>query len=67
MVVTKDADFVRSFLLSREPRKLLLLSVGNTSNADLEALLIPRISEITAALSVYDYLELTRTAIIAHD
>ena len=66
VVVTKDADFVNSFLLSGEPPKLLLVSVGNDSNSDLEALLVPRISEISEALSVYDYVELSRTAIVAH-
>ncbi len=29
VVVTKDADFVTSFHLRREPRKLLLVSTGN--------------------------------------
>jgi predicted nuclease of predicted toxin-antitoxin system len=38
VVVTKDSDFVNSFLLSRRPRKLLLVSTGNIGNAELEAL-----------------------------
>jgi predicted nuclease of predicted toxin-antitoxin system len=29
VVVTKDSDFVESFLLRHEPWKLLLLSTGN--------------------------------------
>jgi predicted nuclease of predicted toxin-antitoxin system len=31
IVVTKDSDFVESFLLTREPWKLLLISTGNIS------------------------------------
>lgn len=33
VVVTKDADFVSSFIVSRVPYKLLLISTGNISNA----------------------------------
>lgn len=66
VVVTKDADFVNSFWISGRPRKLLLVSVGNTTNAELEALFVPRISSIAATFSEYDYAELTRAAIIAH-
>ena len=32
VVVTKDSDFVTSFLLRGEPSKLLLISTGNISN-----------------------------------
>lgn len=35
-VITKDADFVHSFLLNGRPYKLLLVSTGNIRNADLE-------------------------------
>jgi predicted nuclease of predicted toxin-antitoxin system len=66
-VVTKDSDFVNSFLLSGKPRKLLLVSVGNTSNANLEALIMPRLAEISSTLLAHDYVELTKTAIIVHE
>ena len=32
VMVTKDADFVATFWLRREPRKLLLISTGNIDN-----------------------------------
>ncbi len=66
VVITKDADFVNSFLLARKPYKLLLISTGNIKNADLEALLVPQISAIAVAFAPHDYIELTRTAIIFH-
>ena len=65
-VVTKDADFVNSILLSHKPYKLLLISAGNINNADLEALFVPQISTIAAAFVTFDYIELTRTALIFH-
>lgn len=66
VLVTKDADFVNSFVLSRKPSKLLLVSTGNISNADLEALILPRISAIAAAFETYDYIELTRDSLVFH-
>ncbi len=49
-VITKDADFVTSHLIQGRPRSLLLISTGNLTNADLEALLLPRLAAITRAL-----------------
>lgn len=66
IVITKDADFVNSFWLSGIPRKLLLVSTGNITNADLEDILVPQISAIAAAFETYDYLELSRTDLIFH-
>jgi len=66
VVITKDADFVNSFLLARKPYKLLLISTGNIKNADLEALFVPQISAIAAGFTTHDYIELTRTALVFH-
>ena len=66
VVITKDADFVSSFLLARKPYKLLLISTGNITNADLEVLFVPRISAIATAFETYVYIELTRTALVFH-
>jgi len=57
-VVTKDADFVNSFLLAGRPDKPLLVSTGNISNAALETLFVPQIPAIAAAFATYDYLTL---------
>src|SRR5436309_2259190 len=46
VVVTKDSDFVNSFLLRRQPHKLLLVSTGNVSNAELEALFLSNLEKI---------------------
>lgn len=66
VLITKDADFVNSFLLVRRPYKLLLISTGNITNAKLEALFVPQISTIATAFETYDYIELTRTALVFH-
>lgn len=66
VVITKDTDFVDSFLLFRRPYKLLLISTGNITNADLEDLFVAQIPAITTAFESYDYLELTRTTLVFH-
>ncbi len=40
IVVTKDADFVASFRLLGQPRRLLLVATGNIANRALEALFL---------------------------
>ena len=36
VLVTKDEDFIDTFLLRRQPYKLLLVATGNITNSDLE-------------------------------
>ncbi|MBI3411876.1 MAG: DUF5615 family PIN-like protein [Planctomycetes bacterium] len=66
VVITKDNDFVDSFLLSNKPYKLLLISTGNISNKDLEALFTPLIPKMVATFQSHDYAELTSSALIVH-
>ena len=64
IVVTKDADFVNSFVLLRQPPRLLLISTGNIKNADLETLLLSQMESIEAAFATCDFVELTRQALV---
>jgi len=63
-VVTKDADFVDSHVLHGRPAKLLLISMGNISNRDLEALMVPLIPDIAGEFQTHVFLELGRTGIV---
>jgi predicted nuclease of predicted toxin-antitoxin system len=54
-VVTKDADFVDTHILRGRPAKLLLISTGNMSNRNLEALLVPRIPDIIRELQTHSF------------
>ncbi len=65
IVVTKDSDFVQTFLLTDQPR-LLLISTGNIENAELESLLRNNLSAIERAFGSANFVELTRVALIAH-
>jgi predicted nuclease of predicted toxin-antitoxin system len=66
VVVTKDADFVNSFLLHRRPYKLLLISTGNIKNVELGAVLLANLDKIAAGFASLDYIELDRGTIIFH-
>jgi predicted nuclease of predicted toxin-antitoxin system len=66
VVITKDADFVNSFLLHRLPPKLLLVSTGNIANAELETLFASSLAQIVRAFSSADFVELTRSSLVVH-
>ena len=66
IVVTKDADFVNSFLVANKPYKLLLVSTGNIANKYLTELFIKNLLAITTAFLEYDYVELTHNSLIKH-
>ncbi len=64
VVVTKDADFVNSHLVHGRPTKLLLVSTGNISNRELEALLVPLIPAMARQFQSHAFLELDRGGIV---
>lgn len=66
VVITKDSDFVDSFLTVQQPYKLLLVTTGNIRNADLEILFTTNLSLIIDLLSQHHYIELSRDSVIVH-
>jgi predicted nuclease of predicted toxin-antitoxin system len=66
IVITKDSDFVESFLLQGKPRKLLLVSTGNITNADLEVLFGANLEKVVMGFDTVDFIELNRTSVILH-
>jgi len=67
VVITKDADFVFSFRVKREPYKLLLVSTGNIRNADLESLFARNLDGIIEAFDQHSFVEIDRTSLIIHE
>ena len=67
IVVTKDADFVISFWVHHQPSKLLLISTGNITNAELEQLLVPQLPALAEAFATHDFVELARTTMLIHE
>ena len=66
VVVTKDEDFVTSFLLRGAPPKLLLISTGNISNDALSHLVALNLAALVEALANHDFVELGPLAITIH-
>ena len=66
IVITKDIDFVNSFLLSHQPYKLLLVATGNIANMELETLFFQQLNMLLEAFAGYDFVELDRTTVIIH-
>lgn len=67
VVITKDADFVVSFCVKREPFKLLLVSTGNIRNSDLEALFARNLNSILEAFDQHSFVEIDRSSLIIHE
>jgi predicted nuclease of predicted toxin-antitoxin system len=66
VVVTKDADFVDSFLLRSEPPQLLHITTGNIPNSELIQIVHANWTQIVALLDQGAYVELSRTSITLH-
>ena len=66
VVITKDADFVNSFLLSAIPYKLWLVSTGNIGNEELCNLILKNLPQVITAFENYAYIEMTRTSLVEH-
>lgn len=66
IVITKDSDFFDSFLICQEPYKLLLVTTGNITNAELESLFQNNLPQLVQLFSQHSLLEMSRNAIIVH-
>lgn len=66
VVVTKDDDFVQSFLVNGQPRRLLLIATGNISNAELERLIAANLAEIVRAFEQHRFVELAKEWLAVH-
>jgi predicted nuclease of predicted toxin-antitoxin system len=63
VVVTKDADFVNSHLLSARPAQLLLVSTGNISNRELEPLVAATLPIVVVEFQTHVFVELGRAGV----
>jgi predicted nuclease of predicted toxin-antitoxin system len=66
IVVSKDDDFVQTFLLTGEPT-LLLISTGNIGNVELERLVRANLASIEAAFVRHRFVEITRNSLVTHE
>lgn len=66
IVVTKDADFIESFLISGKPYKLLLVSTGNIKNQALHELFEKNLHQIVQLFETSRFVELDVRFIVTH-
>ncbi len=63
-VISKDSDFLDSFLLKSEPRKLVMVNTGNIPNKDLIVIFSKNLNQIITMLSRSNLVEINRNEII---
>ncbi len=64
--MTKDRDFLDSFLLRQQPYKLLLVTTGNITNSELVELFAKNLSQLADLFEQYSLIEINRDDIIVH-
>jgi len=66
IVISKDSDFLESYLLENSPEKLVLVKTGNIKNADLLLLFENNLEKISSLLVDNSLIEVNKTEIIVH-
>jgi predicted nuclease of predicted toxin-antitoxin system len=61
ILISKDAEFAYSFLLRREPPRLLLVLTGNITNEELQTLFASNLAGIVKGFDSSAFIELDRT------
>ena len=67
ILITKDDDFLHSFLISKKPEKLVLIKTGNIRNNDLIGIFEMGIAVIASLIKDHPLIEITQREIIVHD
>jgi predicted nuclease of predicted toxin-antitoxin system len=66
IVITKDIDFLNSFLIQSAPEKLILVTAGNISNKKLLELFNLNLVFILHRISISNYVEVSDQEITEH-
>lgn len=66
IVITKDSDFIETFLLLSKPERLIVVKTGNIRNADLLSIFSTHLLKIEELLAQGNLIEITRDRIILH-
>jgi len=66
IVITKDSDFIDSFILKSIPQKLLLITTGNIKNQQLFYLLEQNWDKIIKMFKTYNLVEMNNTSIVGY-
>jgi len=67
IIVTKNDDFVQSFLVNNEPSRLLFIATGNINNTELEKLVHANLETIVKAFEKHRFIELGQDILVIHE
>lgn len=67
ILISKDSDFLESFLIKSEPRKLVMVRTGNLANKQLIDIFDRNIETLIFMISRSNLLEISRTEIAEHE
>ena len=67
IVITKDNDFLESFLLTSKPDKLIIVRTGNIPNSILLKMFDSNLELIKQMITRSNLIEISRTEIAEHD
>lgn len=66
VVISKDIDFLESYIIKKEPKKLILVKTGNISNGVLLSIFDKNLKTIIHMISRSDLIEIGKTEIAEH-
>lgn len=67
IVISKDIDFLESFIVRSEPKKLIIIKTGNISNRHLLQIFENNLEALIQMISRSNLLEISRTEIAEHE
>ncbi len=66
IVITKDRDFLDSFMIKQQPYKLLILTTGNINNNQLIDLFMKNLPQLAELFQEHSLIEMNRETIVLH-
>lgn len=66
IVITKDRDFLDSFMINQQPYKLLILTTGNINNNQLIDLFVNNLPHLVEIFEEHSLIEMNRDTIVVH-
>jgi predicted nuclease of predicted toxin-antitoxin system len=65
IIITKDTDFFHSYILRKEPYKVIFVTVDNMRLAALKNLFEIKFDEIIAAISKHGMIEISKKGVVS--
>lgn len=67
IIVTKDSDFLKLYILKGKPSKLLFITTGNIVNKDLVKLFEANFEVIVRLFNSYNVVEMNNSFVLGHN